>query len=68
MTVMPDASSSAQRIVVLEDAESALVLARMLGAAGYETVHTTTTILCALPAPSGMTNMAPGCSAGAPDL
>lgn len=36
---MPDAASGAQRIVVVEDPESAALLARILGAAGYEDVR-----------------------------
>src|SRR3712207_6313201 len=39
MIVMPDGSGSAQRIIVLEDPESAALLARILGAAGYEDVR-----------------------------
>jgi putative two-component system response regulator len=37
--VMPDGSGSSQRIVVVEDDESAALLVRMLGAAGYEDVR-----------------------------
>jgi putative two-component system response regulator len=39
MTVIPDGSGSAQRIVVLEDPESAALLQRILEAAGYEDVQ-----------------------------
>src|SRR5688572_25905906 len=40
MLVMPDGAGSAQRIIVVEDDESAALLARILGAAGYEDVRT----------------------------
>ena len=40
MLVMPDGAQSAQRIVVVEEDESAALLARILGAAGYEEVRT----------------------------
>jgi putative two-component system response regulator len=42
MIVMPDGSGSTQRIVVVEDAASAALLGRILGAAGYEEVRTAT--------------------------
>ena len=38
MTVIPDGSGNAQRIVLLEDPESAALLQRILSAAGYEHV------------------------------
>ena len=40
MLVMPDGAGSAQRIVVVEDDENAALLARILGAAGYEEIRT----------------------------
>ena len=40
MTVIPDGTGSTQRIVVLEDPESAALLQRILEAAGYQDVHT----------------------------
>jgi putative two-component system response regulator len=40
MLVMPDGAGSAQRIVVVEEDESAALLARILGAAGYEEIRT----------------------------
>ncbi|HEX8207609.1 MAG TPA: response regulator, partial [Solirubrobacteraceae bacterium] len=39
MVIMPDGSGSAQRIVVVEDPESAALLQRILAAAGYEDVR-----------------------------
>jgi putative two-component system response regulator len=42
MAPAPDAASSAQRIVVVEDADGAALLERMLHAAGYENVRTAT--------------------------
>ena len=40
MTLVPDGSGTQQRIVVVEDADSASLLERMLHAAGYENVRT----------------------------
>jgi len=40
--VMPDGAGAAQRIVVVEDDEGAALLAKILGAAGYEDVRTAT--------------------------
>jgi putative two-component system response regulator len=42
MLVMPDGAGAAQRIVVVEDDEGAALLAKILGAAGYEDVRTAT--------------------------
>jgi len=39
---MPDGAGAAQRIVVVEDDEGAALLAKILGAAGYEDVRTAT--------------------------
>jgi putative two-component system response regulator len=42
MMLMPDGAGSVQRIIVVEDDEGAALLARILGAAGYEAVEKVT--------------------------